>query len=218
MFFWPCSLLFLDRTFLSPVSSFCSSYWGFPWVFHGVFFSAPLLSFLPLGCSCWVGVLCVPCASLLYVLLFTLSFSVSNCSFFLLYWFPVLFLVLPLCLWFRSCSSPALSSSSVPCRWVLRVCLQFRLCLGKVILIHFPLLWLLPLRLLSGFHLLLPFSGTLLLLGRISLRSLCDDTVSLFTNFTCLIITPCWSFLLQLGVSTLQKEGGGARSSSPDSS
>ena len=62
-----------------------------------------------------------------------------------------------------SCSSLASSSSSVPCRRVLRVCLQLRLRRRRVILLHFPLLWLLPLRLLSGFHLLLPFSGTLLL-------------------------------------------------------
>ena len=134
-------------------------------VFHGFFFSAPLLSFLPLGCSCLVGVLCVPCSSLLYMLLVTLSFSVSNRSFFILYRFPVLFLVLPLSLWFHSCSSPASSSSSVPCHRVVRVCLQLRLRRRRVILLHFPLLWLLPLRLLSGFHLLLPFTGTLLLLA-----------------------------------------------------
>ena len=79
--------------------------------------------------------------------------------------FLVLFLVLPLSLWSRSCSSPASSSSSVPCRRVLWVCLQLRLRRRRVILLHFPLHWLLPLRLLSGFPLLLPFSGTLLLLA-----------------------------------------------------
>ena len=104
----------------------------------------------------------MPCSSLLSILLVTLSFSVSKCSFFILYRFPVLFLVLPLSLWFRSCSPPASSSSSVPCRRVLRVCLQLRLRRRWVILLHFPLLWLLPLRLLSGFHLLLPFSSILL--------------------------------------------------------
>ena len=52
-------------------------------VFHGFCFHAPLLSFLPLGSSCFVGVHCVPCSSLLYLLLVTLSFSVfNNLSFF----------------------------------------------------------------------------------------------------------------------------------------
>ena len=51
--------------------------------FHGFFFRAPLLSFLPLGYSYFVGVHCVPCSSLLYILLVTLSFSVfSGLSFF----------------------------------------------------------------------------------------------------------------------------------------
>ena len=127
--------------------------------------------------------------------------------FFLLYRFPVLFLVLPLSLWFRSCSSPASSCSSVPCRRVLRVCLQFRLRLRRVILIPFPLLCLLPLKLLLGFHLFLPFLVILFLTG-FSLRSVCDGLVSLFNNFTCLIITSYWSLLLQLGVSTLQGGGG----------
>ena len=157
MFLWPCSLLFLDRTFLSPVS-------GFPWVFHEFFFSAPLLSFLPLGCSCLVRVLCVPYSSLLYMLLVTLSFSVSNGYFFILYRFSgslprptfvslVSFLFFS-CLVFLFC---ALSLGPPG--------LQLRLRRRRVILLHFPLLWLLPLRLLSGFHLLLPFSGTLLLLA-----------------------------------------------------
>ena len=142
------------------------------------------------------------------------SYFVFFClqRFFLLYRFPVLFLVLPLSLWFPSCSSPASSCSSVPCRRVLRVCLQFRLRLRRVILIPFPLLCLLPLKLLSGFHLFLPFLVILFLTG-FSLRSVCDGSVSLFNNFTCLIITPFWSLLIQLGVSTLQGEGG-ARSSS----
>ena len=123
--------------------------------------------------------------------------------FFLLYRFPVLFLVLPLSLWFRSCSSPASSCSSVPCSRVLWVCLQFRLRFRRVILIPFPLLCVLPLKLLSGFHLFLRFLVILFLTG-FPLRSVCDGSVSLFNNFTCLIITPYWSLLLQLGVSTLR--------------
>ena len=46
-------------------------------VSHGFFFRAPLLSFLPLGCSCFVGVLCVPCSSLLYILLVTVFFCLQ---------------------------------------------------------------------------------------------------------------------------------------------
>ena len=108
------SFSFLARKFLSPVSGFqLLVFRVFCWSSTGFFFRAPLLSFLPLGCSCLVGVLCVPCSSLLYILLVTV-FSVFNCSFFILYRFPVLFLGLPLSLWFRSCSSPASSSSSVP--------------------------------------------------------------------------------------------------------
>ena len=170
------------------------------------FFRAPLLSFLPLGCSCLVGILGAPCLPPLC----TFSYFVYFClhRFFLLYRFPVLFLVLPLSLWFRSCSSPASSYSSVPCRRVFWVCLQLRLRLRRVILIPFPLLCLLPLKLLSGFHLFLPFLVILFLTG-FSLRSVCDGSVSLFNNFTCLIITPYWSLLKQLGVSTLQGGGGG---------
>ena len=135
----------------------------------------------------------MPYAFLLYVLFVTLSFSVSNCSFFSTsFRFSSLSY---LCLfWFRSCSSPASSYSSVPCRRVLQVCLQFRLRLRRVILIPFPLLCLLPLNLLSGFHLFLPFLVIFFLAG-FSLRSVCDDLVSLFNNFTYLIITPCWSLL-----------------------
>ena len=47
-------------------------------VFHGFSFRAPLLSFLPLGYSCFVGVHCVPCSSLLSILLVALSFSVFS--------------------------------------------------------------------------------------------------------------------------------------------
>ena len=61
------------------------------------------------------------------------------------------------------------------------------------------------------------------------MRSVCDGSVSLFNNFTCIIITPYWSLLIQLGVSTLRGGGVGvggvggggggvARSSSPASS
>ena len=97
--------------------------------------------------------------------------------FFLLYRFLVPFLVLPLSLWFRSCSSPASSCSSVSCRRVLRVCLQFRLRLRRVILIPFPLLCLLPLKLLSGFHLFLPFLVILFLVS--------------FLFFSCLVLLFC---------------------------
>ena len=78
---------------------------SFPWLFHGVFFREPLLSVLPLGCSCLVGVLGALCLPPFC----TFSSFVFFClqRFFLLYRLPVLFLVLPLSLWFRSCSSPA---------------------------------------------------------------------------------------------------------------
>ena len=45
------------------------------------------------------------------------------------------------------------------------MCLQFRLRLGRVILIHFTLLCLLHLKLRSGFHLFLPFLVILFFLG-----------------------------------------------------
>ena len=52
-------------------------------VFHGFSFCAPLLSFLPLSYSCFVELHCVPCSSLLYILLVALSFSIfSDVSFF----------------------------------------------------------------------------------------------------------------------------------------
>ena len=160
-----CSECLRDGKLFSPVSGFQLLVLRvFCWSSSGFFFRAPLLSFLHLGCSCLVGVLCVPCSSLLSILLVTV-FSVFNCSFFILCRFPVLFLSLPLSLWFCSCSSPASSSSSVPCRRVLLVCLQLRLRRRRDILLPFPLLWLLPLRLLLGFHLLLLFSGILLLLA-----------------------------------------------------
>ena len=155
MFLWPSSLLFLDRTFLSPVSGFLLLLLGFSVAIPRSFLScafAFLSSSRMLLVGQGSGALCLPP-------LCTFSYFVFFClqRFFLLYRFPVLFLVLPLSLWFCSCSSPASSSSSMPCRRVLRVCLQFRLRLGRVILIPFPLLCLLPLKLLSGFHLFLPF-------------------------------------------------------------
>ena len=80
----------------------------------GFSFRAPLLSFLPLGSSCIAGVHCVPCDSLLSIILVALTFSVlGGLSFFLLSRFPVILLVLPFVSpWFRSFSSPASSSSS----------------------------------------------------------------------------------------------------------
>ena len=157
----PFSFWFGRSFHLSRV--FCYLSLSFPWLFHSVFFRAPLLSVLPLGCSCGVGILGALCLPPFC----TFSSFVFFClhRFFLLYRLPVLFLVLPLSLWFRSCSSPALSYSSVPCRQVLRMCLQFRLRLGRVILIHFTLLCLLHLELRSGFHLFLPFLVILFFLG-----------------------------------------------------
>ena len=52
-------------------------------VSRGFSFRAPLLSFLPLGSSCMVGVHCVPCSSLFSIILVALSFSVlGGLSFF----------------------------------------------------------------------------------------------------------------------------------------
>ena len=94
----------LGRSFhLSMV--FCYLSWGFPWLFHGVFFRAPLLSVLPLGCSCLVGVLGALCLPPFCTFSSFVFFCLQRV--FLLYRLPVLFLVLPLSLWFRSCSSPA---------------------------------------------------------------------------------------------------------------
>ena len=106
---------FLARKFLSPVSSFqLLVFRVFRWSSKGFFFRAPLLSFLPLGSSCFVGVHCVPCSSLLSLLLVTLSFSVFNILSFFYTGFRFSFLVHPLVSpWFHSFSSPASSSSSV---------------------------------------------------------------------------------------------------------
>ena len=163
---WPCSLVFsgtevtflLSRVSAPRVSSFLLVFQGFP-------FRAPLLSFLPLGYSYFVGAHCVPCSSPLSILWWLCLFCLQW-SFFLIYRFPVIFLVLPFVSpWFRSFSSPTSSSSSVPCRRVLLVCLQLRLRCWLGILLPCPLLWLLPLRLPSGFRLLLTFSGAVLLLA-----------------------------------------------------
>ena len=63
-----------------------------------------------------------------------------------------------------SSSSSTLSSSSVPSRRGLLVCLQLRLHRRLRVLLPCPLLWLLPLRLPSGFHLLLSFCWAVLFL------------------------------------------------------
>ena len=132
-------------------------------------FRVPLLSFLSLGSSCDVGVPCVPSASLLSgafggfvcllsVVLFLLS-RFSSCLARPAFVSPC----------FRSLSSTAwstssaLSSSSVPWRRGLLVCLQLRLCRRLGVPLPCPLLWLLPLRLPLGFHLLLSFYGVVLL-------------------------------------------------------
>ena len=165
MFLWPCSLLFLDRSFLSPVSGFLLLVLGFsvgiPRAFSLVRHCFPFFLWDALACR---G---SPCA-LFFPSLYAFGDFVFFClQLFFLYSIPFFFWFSYssyLCLFgfvpFFSC----LVSSSVPCRRVLRVCLQLRLRRRRVILLHFPLLWLLPLGLLSGFHLLLPFSATLLLL------------------------------------------------------
>ena len=70
------------------------------------------------------------------------------------------------------------------------MCLQFRLRLGRVILIHFTLLCLLHLQLPSGFHLFLPFLVIFFFLGFARNASLsyvlaaasCSST-TVFTSF-----------------------------------
>ena len=138
MFLWPSSLLFLDLTFLSPVSGFLLLVLGFSVGIPRSFLSCAFAFLSSSRMLFLVGVL----GALCFPHLCTFRYFVFFCLqlFFLLYRFPVLFLVLPLFLWFRSCSSPASSYFSVPCRRVLPVCLQFRLRLRRVILIPFPLL------------------------------------------------------------------------------
>ena len=82
----PFSFWFGRSFHLSRV--FCYLSWSFPWLFHGVFFRAPLLSVLPLGCSCLVGVLgalCLPpfCTFRSFVFFVsTGSFSSTGCRFY----------------------------------------------------------------------------------------------------------------------------------------
>ena len=166
-----------------------------------------------------VGVLCVPCSSLLYMLLVTIFFCLqlfflysvpvfqfSSSSYLCLFGFvPVLLLPrLPLlCLVVGS--SGCVSSYD----FVVGGSSYFIfLCFGCFLLDFF-----------RGFTYCFRFLYSSPL-GRVSLRSGCVGAVSLFHNFTCLIITPCWSLLLQLGVSTLQGGGGCLLfvASSPDSS
>ena len=73
---------FLARWLLSLVSGFQLLVLGFPVSLPRVFLSCAIASFLPLGYSCFVGVHCVPCSSLLYILLVTLSFSVFSVLYF----------------------------------------------------------------------------------------------------------------------------------------
>ena len=73
---------FLARWLLSPGSGFQLLLLGFPVGLPRVFLSCAIASFLPLGYSCFVGVHCVPCSSLLYILLVTLSFSVFSVLYF----------------------------------------------------------------------------------------------------------------------------------------
>ena len=105
---------FLDRKFLSPVSGFQLLVLGFsvglPQVFLScaiAFLSSSRMLLLGRGSLC----------ALFFPPLYTFGDFVFFCLqlfFLFLYRFPVLFLVLPLSIWFRSCSSPASSSSSVP--------------------------------------------------------------------------------------------------------
>ena len=152
--------------------------WGFLVVSLVFSFQACCFPFFPLGASCDVGLPCMPSASLLSVkFLVTLCVFCVRCSFLLsrLSRSSCLCLSassLPLSVSSRSfCSlsqpffalprgvfssaaspsSSALSSASVPSRRGLLVCLQLRLRRRLSVLLPCPLLWLLPLRLPSGF-------------------------------------------------------------------
>ena len=115
VFFWPCSLLFsgsvvsfsclglsAPRVWVSRWSSM-----GFSFVRH-CFLSSSRILLLCRGSLC----------ALFFPPLYPFGdfvFFCLQCSLFLLYRLPVLFLVLPfVSLWFRSFSSPASSSSYVP--------------------------------------------------------------------------------------------------------
>ena len=163
--------------------------WGF-WVVSSCFVFEPrCLPLFPLRASCDVGVPCMPSSSLLSVgFLVALSVFCVQCSFFLLFRFPGYltrpasvsprrrFLFLSPRAPFRSLSRPffafprgvfsytAFSSSSVPWRRGLLVCLHLRLRRRLRVLLTCPLFWLLPPRLPSGFHLLLSFCCAVLLL------------------------------------------------------
>ena len=141
-------------------------------------------------------------------------------SFFLIYRFPVIFLVLPFVSpWFRSFSSPTSSSSSVPCRRVLLVCPQLRLHRRLGILLPCPLLWLLPLRLPSGFRLLLTFSGAVLLLAGFR-WGLVVPARRVFSSFYLFNLSSMMVPSLTAGSEYRSKGGGGCCSlfvaSSPD--
>ena len=131
-------------------------------------FRAPLLSFLPLGPLARSGHSVCPQLRSFLAPLVALSVFCLWCSFFLLSQFSS-YLARPafvsLCFHSHAASSIslALSSSSTPWRRGLLVCLQLRLRRRLGVLLPCPLLWLLPLRLPSGFHLLLTFCGAVLL-------------------------------------------------------
>ena len=104
VFFGLAPFSFLERMFLFyclgfQLLVFRVSRWSPLWFS----FRAPLLSFLPLGSSYIVGVHCVPCASLLSIILVALSFSVLGGLSFFYPSFPVILIVLPFVSpWFRS--------------------------------------------------------------------------------------------------------------------
>ena len=118
------------------------------------------------------GTLCALCFAPFWRLLVTLSVFCLRCSFFILSRFSG-YLARPAFVspCFRSLSytasftSSALSSSSVPWRRGLLVSLQLRLRRRLGVLFPCSLLWLLPLSLPSGFHLLLSSCGAVILLA-----------------------------------------------------
>ena len=133
-------------------------------------FRASLLSFLPLGPLARSGYSVCPQLRSFLAPLVALSVFCLRCSFFLLSRFSG-YLARPAFVspcfhslsYAASSTSSALSSSSTPLRRGLLVCLQLQLRRQLGVLLPCPLLWLLPLRLPSGFHLLLTFCGAVLL-------------------------------------------------------